>query len=364
MTRYGLSCLLLGALAWGQAANPKPAPASQKPSTPSNASQTAPAAPSAPESKAAEVPPDAPVITIDGLCEHPPADKSAPCKTVLTRAEFEKLLEAVQPNMPARVRRQFASRYTSALVMAKKAEEMGLDKTPSYEEHMKLARVQVLAQELNKAISDKAAQVPDKDIEAYYKANLSKFEQADIDRIYIPKNQQPPESDKDKKVTEADEQKRAEQSEKTMKEEADKLRVRAAAGEDFTKLQEEAYKVAGITTGAPNTAMGKMRRSMLPPAQLAVFDLKPGTVSDVIADQNGYFIYKLKSKDTLPLDQVKEEIKGTLRSQRMQDEMQAVQKSATTTFDDAYFGPEAPARPMPGPGMPPPPAKPAQPAPK
>jgi hypothetical protein len=360
MNRYGLFCLLFGALAWGQAAKPNPAPASQQPSMPGTNAQ--PAAP-APEAK--EVPPDTPVITIDGLCDHPPADKSAPCKTVITRADFEKIVDAVQPNMPPRVRRQFASRYTSALVMAKKGEEAGLDKTTSYDEHMKLARIQVLAQEENKAISDKAGQVPDKDIEDYYKANLSKFEEADMDRVYIPKNQQPPESDKDKKVTEDEEKKRTEESEKAMKAEADKLRARAATGEDFAKLQEEAYKVAGITTGAPNTAMGKMRRSMLPPAQLAVFDLKPGTVSDVIADQNGYFIYKLKSKDTLPIDQVKEEIKGTLRSQRMQDEMQAVQKSATTTYDDAYFGPEGPSRPMPGPGMPPPirPA-PTQPGPK
>lgn len=368
MTRYRLFCLLLGALAWGQAANPKPAPAQK--AAPSNAPQTtAPGSSPAQsqESKAAEVPPDAPVITITGMCEHKPAGKtaSAECKTVITRAEFENMVEAVQPNMPPRVRRQFASRYASALVMAQKGEEMGLDKSPSYDEHMKLARIQVLAQELNKAINDKAGQVPDKDIEDYYHNNLSKYEEADVERIYVPKTQQPPEPEKEseKKLSEADEQKRAEQSEKTMKEEADKLRASAAAGQEFAKLQEEAYQTAGIKTGAPNTAMGKMRRSMLPPGQAAVFDLKDGAVSDVIADQNGYFIYKLKSKDTLPLDQVREEIKGTLKSQRMQEEMQAVQKSATTTYDEAYFGPEVPLHPIPGPGVPPP-AKPAPPAPK
>ena len=78
-------------------------------------------------------------------------------------------------------------------------------------------------------------------------------------------------------------------------------------------------------------------------------DLKPGQISEVIADANGFFIYKLKGKDTLPLDQAHDEIKATMRSQRMQDAMQAVQQSVTLTFDENYFGPEMPAR---GPMMP------------
>jgi len=372
MTRNGLVCLLLGALAWGQAASPTPAPAGQKPATPSTAApKAAPGAPAqTPEAKP-ELPPDTPVITINGLCDHKPDAAAANCKTVLTRSDFEKIIDAVQPNMPARMRRQFATRYANALVMSKKAEEWGLDKGPDYDERMNLARIQVLSQELNKAIQDKASQISDKDIEDYYHNNLAKFEQADLERVYVPKTQQQPPADKDAKKDEKDakaaeeaEQKRVADSEKTMKDEADKLRARAAAGEDFTKLQEEAYQVAGIKTGAPNAVMGKMRRTMLPPAQGVALDLKPGEISQVITDQNGYFIYRLKSKDTMALDQAREEIKGTLRSQRIQEETQAIQQSATPALDEAYFGPEGPGRGMP-PGMPmPPPPKPASTSPK
>jgi len=345
MTRYGLVCLLLGALAWGQAAQSSPAPAPQKAASPSAAPQTtAPAAmpPAAQPQPAADLPPDTPVITINGLCENPPADKSkvTDCKTVITRAEFEKLIEAVQPSMPARVRKQFATNYARALVMSQRAEQMGLDKEPSFEEHMRLARIQVLSQAFNKAVQEKAAQISDKEIEDYYHNNTAKFEQADLERIYIPKTQQPPASDAKAKAGE--QPKHTNDPEATMKAEADKLHTRAVAGEDFTKLQADAYQVAGIKAAAPNASMPKVRRTTLPPDQVSVMDLKPGEVSAVIADQNGYYIYKMKSKEVLPLDQAREEIKGTLRSERMQEEMKAVQESAIPTFNESYFAPAAP----------------------
>src|SRR5271168_3313480 len=102
MTRYALVCLLLATMAWGQGASSTPTPATQ-PSAAAPAGNTA----QSQEAEASKVAPDTPVITINGSCENPPAAKAADsnCKTVITRAEFERILDAVQPNMPARVRR-------------------------------------------------------------------------------------------------------------------------------------------------------------------------------------------------------------------------------------------------------------------
>jgi len=357
MTRFGLVCLLLGALAWGQAANSNPARAPQKAASPSATPQSAapagmPAAAS--PQPVADLPSDTPVITINGLCENPPADKSAAanCKTVITRAEFEKLIEVIQPSMPVRVRKQFANNYARALVMSQKAEQMGLDKDPSFEEHMRLARIQVLSQAFNKAVQDKAAQISDQEIEDYYHANTAKFEQADLDRIYIPKTQQPPPPPA--KGAAAGPPARPADSEAAMKAEADKLHTRAVAGEDFTKLQADAYQAAGIKATAPTAGMAKVRRTSLSPNQVTVMDLKPGAVSDVIADQNGYYIYKVKSKEVLPLDQARDEIKATLRAERVQEAMKAAQESATPILNDSYFTPMPPPTlggPRPG-GMP------------
>jgi hypothetical protein len=95
MSKYYVVCLLLGAMAFGQASIPKPASAPQNPAP----ATAAPAKPPAPE-----VAPTATVITIKGLCSG--SDKAdATCVTTITRAEFEKMIESVQPNMPPRSRR-------------------------------------------------------------------------------------------------------------------------------------------------------------------------------------------------------------------------------------------------------------------
>jgi hypothetical protein len=132
-------------------------------------------------------------------------------------------------------------------------------------------------------------------------------------------------------------------------------------------LQEEAFQLAGTKTKPPSTKMGEVRRTGLPPAHASVMDLKTGEVSPVISDPGGYYIYKAGAKEVEPLEKVKEEIRGTLRSQHMQEQMQAAQQSATPTLDESYFGPEMPS---PTHGMPLPPptsgpsTKPSSPGPK
>jgi hypothetical protein len=363
MTQYGLVCLLLAAMAWGQAASSTSTP----PAGQSGAQPSAAANPAGnKEAEASKVPPDAPVITINGLCQNPPADAASDpnCKTVITRAEFEKLLDAVQPNLPPRVRRQFAMRYAGALAMAQKAHEMGLDQGPKFEDRMQLARIQILSQAVNQAVQEKAGQISDKDIEDYYHSNSAAYEEVDLQRIFVPHSQQLPVSKV--KLSAAAEKQRQKDAEEVMKKEADKLRARAVAGENFAKLQDEAYQLAGIKAKAPSTKMGKERRSGLPPAQASVMDLKTGEISAVFSDQSGYFIYKVGAKDIEPLDQVKDEIRGTLRTQRVQEQTQALQKSGTPTLDEAYFGPEmAPPQrmPMPSPAAGPS-SKPSSPGPK
>ena len=234
MTRYGLVCLLLGSLSWGQEISSKSELAAPKPGAPADATPKAAASGQSQQAKTSNATPDAPAITINGLCDHPPAGKTAAsnCKTVITQAQFEKVIAAVQPNMSVHVRREYALRYANALVKTKKAEQMGLDKGTNYEEQMKLARIQVLSKALDKAIQEQASQISDKDIEDYYHNNTARFEKAEMDRIYVPRTRQSPAAF-DKKPSDADRQERSEELEQTMKEEADSLHARAVAGEEF-----------------------------------------------------------------------------------------------------------------------------------
>lgn len=338
-----LVCMLLGSLVWGQAAAPAPD-----------------ATPDAKSPEASTLPPDTAVITIEGLCDSS-TGKAAPadCKTVITRAQFEEILSVIGANMPAAARRQLASRYAGALVMSQKAHEMGLDQGPKYEQLMRLQKLQVTANLVSQAVQQKASEIPDKDIEDYYNQNLAAYQEATFERLFIPRNKQ---LDTPKvKLTDAANQKRLDDAAAVMKKEADTLRTRAAAGEDFAKLQTEAYTVAGLKSTPPTQKVNKARRNSLPPAQASVFDLKAGEVSPVIADMSGYFVYKVEDKDTLPLTQVHEEIFGSLKSQKVQDAMQALQNSGTSKLNDEYFGLPTPGGPQ---GNMPPPAASHRPAPK
>jgi len=78
---------------------------------------------------------------------------------------------------------------------------------------------------------------------------------------------------------------------------------------------------------------------------------KVGEVSALISDNGGHYVYKVVSKEVLPLDKVSNEIHNTLKTQRLKDGMEKYQNSYHTETNEAYFGPP---QPMAGrPGMPP-----------
>ncbi len=316
------------------------------------------------------LPPEAPVITIKGLCDDKLAKSSSgsekkACETVISRAEFEKLAESLQPGMPAPVRRQLATVYPRMLLMAQEAQKRGLDKQPGFQEKMAFARLQMLYQELSRAVQQRASQISEQEIEKYYHDNPTAFEEATLQRIFVPHSKQVEPSKNSKptepKVDESQAQQKA--AEEAMTAEANKLRARAAAGEDFEKLQKEAFEFAGLKASSPSSDLGKVRRMNLPPSQSSVMDLKPGEVSQSISDPSGHYIYKIVTKEALPLSQVKEDIRGTLQSQKVRDAMQAIEQSGTAELNDAYFG-AAPAGPGPGAGKPKPNAMKESPQPK
>jgi hypothetical protein len=344
-----LVCLLLAGLAYGQTAPPSTPNSTTPPAAGAKAEQSA----SATTDKAPEIKvgPDDTVITLKGFCADATQQGDA-CKTAISRAQFEKLAEALQPGMSPAIRRQLAAAFSRMLRMSSAAEKRGLDKGPKFEEKMNFARMQVLSGELSSALQEDSRKVTDSDIEDYYKKNEPSYEQATFARIFVPRAKQvvnpvvkpkvgtkagakvSAKTSTNQPPTEA--QKKA--SEEAMTKLAASLRARAAKGEDADKLQKEAYVAAGLPGNAPSTKMEKVRRTTLPANHQAVMDLKPGEVSEVISDPNsGHYIYKLVSKETLSVDAVKQEIRNTISSQRYRDSMQNFQ--GNVDLNDAYFGP-------------------------
>ena len=348
--RQLLVCLMLVALVSGQTAQQTPAP------TPAP-NATAPA----PEVK---VGPDDTVVTIKGFCADASLKGDA-CKTAITKAQFEKLADSLQPNMSPAMRRQLASAYSRMLTMSTEAEKRGLDKTPHFEEAVRFARMQILSQELGRNLQTESQNVSDTDIQDYYQKNVANYEQASFIRIFVPHTKRvvpaqgpakppikagaakaaaPAAPAKIKALSPEDQEKAGVEA---MKKEAVSLRARLIKGEDADKLEKAAFVAAGLPGNPSPTKMDKVRRTSLPADHQVVMSLKAGDVSEVISDPSGNYIYKVVSKDTLPMDGVKTEIKNAISSQRFRDAMQRFQ--GNTELNDAYFGAVR------GPGMPMPP---------
>jgi hypothetical protein len=378
--RKRLLCALFGALAWGivggatlawgQAA--LGAPAASPPSQ-------------APVDTSASVPATAAVITITGVCsaqpkpavaegttakpvsaaKTPAAISPAECKTVITKAEFEKLASHLAPNVTPQMKKQLATLLPRWLASSNEAKKKGLDKTPQFEDRVKVLKMQILTQELQQKIQEEAAKISPEEIEKYYKEHADSYEQFNLDRLFVPRTKQPDaeakledekndkQSEEAQKAKQAAEKAKVEEGEQAMTKLAESLRARAASGEDFAKLQKEAFEGAGMKMQSPTVNLPSVRRNTLPPTHAAVFDLKAGEVSPVIDDAGGHYIYKVNSKTEIPLDQATNEIHGKLQNDRMRQMMDELNNSFKVETNEAYFGPSAPAGPMggrPGPG--------------
>jgi|SRR5271155_2033460 len=307
----GLICLWLVSQTYGQGVSPTAVPAAETPE--------------------AVVAPDDPVITVNGFCRDP-TQAGAACKTVITRAQFEKLSDALQPGMPASLRLKVANTYARNLRIAAAAEKRGLDKTPAFEEEMRYARLQLLSQDLTRELQAEANNISEADLADYYRKNEASFEEATLARIFVSRLKQAAAAhgNGEDAQTKADEE--------AMTKVAADLHARAVKGEDPDKLQVEAYTEAGIPHTRSNTKMEKVRRDALPLQHEAVMDLKAGEVSEVFSDPGGaHFIYEMISKHTLTLDEAKTEIHATISSQRYRDSMKSFQ--GDVVFSDAYFNP-------------------------
>jgi hypothetical protein len=351
-----LGLLLLASLALGQntpaasgqKAEGKPAAEQQQP-------RQEPDEAPAPKVPTSQVPLTAPVITVQGLCPSPaaaahkapgakmavkPASQTG-CKTVITRAQFEKLADALNPQMPLPTKRQLAEAYPRLLLFAQKAREMGLDKDPQFQEMMRFATLQLLAQNLTRSVQKKAGNISEAEIAKYYQDNPTRFQEVELLRIFIPKSKQhvpeagssaPPKVD-----TAADQA--------AMKTVADKIHAEATTGGDFQKLQQEAFEAAGIKSQSPSVNLGKLTREGLPTNHQRVFELQAGAISQLLDDPGGYYVYKVVSKQLVPLDQAKAEIRNFLQQQAFRQQMEAMIGSVKPELNQAYFAGPAPRRP-------------------
>jgi hypothetical protein len=320
-------CVLAVGSLVAQAQQPQQAtPPAQRPQPPAVVNRPQPVAPPAP------VAPETPVVTVHGVCpegQTAPAGKPDACTMVLTRAQFEGLVSSLNvnnTNYPPPALRGFATDYANILALASAGEKAGVEKDPRFADLMRIARARVLAESYRRSLQEKYANPSDDEIAAYYNQNVEKFGQTKIERIHVPK------------VDPTRPQDRRPEFEAKAKKLAADIRERAARGEDVTSLQVEVYKTLGLKAQPPQTELSTNPKPTFPAnVDQDVNALKAGEVTKVEFEPSGFNIYKVRSRNTIPLEQAKAQIVREISQKNIDAALKTATSGVHSELNEQYF---------------------------
>jgi parvulin-like peptidyl-prolyl isomerase len=248
---------------------------------------------------------------------------------VLTRAQFEALVASLNvnnTNFPPPALRGFATDYGNILALANAGEKAGVDKDPRFADLMKITRARVLAESYRRSLHEKYANPSDDEIAAYYKQNVDKFGQTKIERIHVPK------------VDPTRPQDRRPEFEKKAKQLASDIRERAAHGEDVTSLQVEVYSTLGLKAQPPQTELSSNPKPTFPAnVEQDINALKAGEVTKVEVEPSGFNIYKVRSRNTMPIEQARAQIVREISQKNIDDALKAATSSVHSDLNEQYF---------------------------
>jgi len=253
------------------------------------------------------------------------------CKTEVTRAQFEKLIDSLSPQMDGSSRIRIAVLYPEILLFASKARALGLDQSPKFQEKVKYNYLQLLWKTYEEYLAQQYSAISDSDVDEYYKEHPETFLELNLRRIFVPKKRK--HSQFPASPAEIEPMRSADEA--VMKAEAGEVRRKALAGANFEKLEADAYKFAAYEADeAPDVNLGPTNRVEMPMeyAQV-VFKLKVGQISELIPALEGWHIVKVLSERSIPLS----EAKDLLAQIRLKDSHELLRRTLKSKFNDAYF---------------------------
>jgi parvulin-like peptidyl-prolyl isomerase len=214
------------------------------------------------------------------------------------------------------------------------ARASGIEDSSEFQEMLQLVRLRTIADLYRRSLEKKYGMPSREKIDEYYRREASRFEEAKLRRIVLPKNN----------FTTT----HKEEFENKVFQVSRDLRERAAKGEDLDQLQREAFAILGFSGQSPSTDVGSWRRGgLLPAVSNEIFALNPGQVSQVESEPYSFVIYKIEAKRMLPEESVREEIARELSKQELETALKSVRDSIHSDLHEKYFG-MLPAQPSDG----------------
>ena len=261
----------------------------------------------------------------------------------LTYGEFETLVRSLPQQMQQNAqqnRKAFVNQFALMQKLADIAATSKLDQVAPYKDALAFSRMNILAQaEINEAPKQFLVQ-PDEQ-QKFYEGNKERYTSVKVKVIYIPYSANPVEGPDGKKTL----------SDAEAKAKAGDLLQQIRGGADFVKLVKEHSR--DTTSVAKDGDIGTFTPAdNLPePIKAAVFKLKLGEVSDPVRQPNGFYLFKAQEITAKPFSEVRDQIYDEIQKKRMQEWMEATNKSLVITYDnEAFFtaAPPTPAPPAPG----------------
>lgn len=289
------------------------------PSSP--ASALPPARLGVPAAKPPAVPPDKVILTI--------GDQK------MTAADFDQLIDALPETVRASARgpnrRQFAEQLVRIKILAQEAHRRKLDENPTVLRQFELQKENVLAgvlyQEMlaNVKIDDATAQ-------QYYDQHKAEYETVHARHILIRFKGSPlPLTAGKKDLTDEEALARIQE-----------IRKKIQDGEDFAALAKTDSDDGA--TGARGGDLGTFHHGqMVPEFEHAAFSLPVGQLSEPVKTKFGYHLIKVEQHETKTLQDVRPEMEKRMGPELARNAIENLQKQVPVTYDDAFFGTQAPA---------------------
>jgi parvulin-like peptidyl-prolyl isomerase len=229
-------------------------------------------------------------------------------------------------------KKQFAEDYLRMKMLAAEGIKAGLDKDPEVVAQLNLMRENLVANAQIKKL-ESAITVSDAELKKKYDENKDQYETITAKHILVAFKGSP--------AAQAEKPELTEEQAKAKAEELRKQIVGGAAFEEVAKKESD-----DLGSGARGGELGEFgRKQMVPEFEQAAFAAKVGEVTPVVRTQFGYHIIKVEAHNTTSFEEVKENLERTERQAKMQAQLEEMKTKAKVTFNDAYFGPAAPAEP-------------------
>jgi hypothetical protein len=253
--------------------------------------------------------------------------------TQVTESEIDKVVSHLGAKAKAIVstqgRRPIGEDYIKMILLSQRALDEHLDLTPAIRFQLELQRAQTLAQaEYQKMASE--VQVTEEEVSQYFSGHRSEFETVQVREFLIRKR---PQGSEDPKQGLPLEEARST---------AESIRKALLAGKDVEKVAETF--ATSISVMLVDKKPRTLRRAEMKPAlEKATFDVPDGGVSEIVDTPQAFIVFKVLAHQRPELNEVAAEIKNKLQQQKLDVEIDAMQKKAGFWMDEEYFKGPVPA---------------------